>query len=51
MGLEFIDGDPGPFEAELLGAEVDAVATGLAAPTVSATALAHHIVCQVLAPP
>lgn len=49
VGLQFIDGHPGSLQAQLLGAEVDAVTTWLTAPAVRATALTHHIVCQVLA--
>lgn len=50
MRLELVDGHPRPLQAQLLGAEVDAVATGLAAPAVGPAALAHHVVGQVLAP-
>lgn len=47
--LQLIDGHPGALQAQLLGAEVDAVATGLTAAAVGPATLAHHIVCQVLA--
>lgn len=49
MGLQLVDGHPGALQAQLLGAEVDAVAAGLTALTVGPAALAHHIVRQVLA--
>lgn len=47
--LQLVDGHPGALQAQLLGAEVDAVAAGLAAPAVRPAALAHHVVGQVLA--
>lgn len=50
VGLQLVDGHPGSLEAQLLGAEVDAVSAGLAAPAVGAAALTHHVVRQVLAP-
>lgn len=49
VGLQLVDGHPGPLQAQLLGAEVDAVAAGLAAAAVGPAALAHHVVRQVLA--
>lgn len=49
VGLQLIDGHPGSLQAQLLGAEVDAVTTGLTAPTVRAAALTDHVICQVLA--
>lgn len=50
MRLQLVDGHPGPLQAQLLGAEMDPVAAGLAAPAVRPAALAHHVVGQVLAP-
>lgn len=50
MGLQLVDGHPGSFQAQLLGAEVDAVTAGLTAPTVRPAALADHVVRQILAP-
>ncbi len=49
VGLQLIDGHPGSLQAQLLGAEVDAVTTGLTAPAVGPAAFTHDIVCQVLA--
>lgn len=49
VGLQLIDGHPGSLQAQLLGAEVDAVTTGLTTPAIGPAALTHHIVCQVLA--
>lgn len=50
VGLQLVDGHPVPLQAQLLRAEVDAVAAGLTAPAVGPAALAHHVVRQVLAP-
>lgn len=49
MGLQLVDGHPGSLQAQLLGAEVDAVPAGLTAPAVGPAALTHHVVRQVLA--
>lgn len=49
VGLQLVDGHPGSLQAQLLGAEVNAVAAGLTAPAVGPAALTHHVVCQVLA--
>lgn len=49
MGLQLVDGHPGSFQAQLLRAEVDAVAAGLTSSAVRSTAFAHHVVGQVLA--
>lgn len=48
VGLQLIDGHPRSLQAQLLGAEVDAVTAGLTAPAVRSAALTHHVVCQVL---
>lgn len=49
--LQLVDGHPGPLQAQLLRAEVNAVAAGLAAAAVGPAALAHNVVRQVLAAP
>lgn len=49
VGLQVVDGHAGSLQAQLLGAEVDAVPAGLAAPALGPAALAHHVVGEVLA--
>lgn len=51
VSLQLVDGHPGSLQAQLLGAEVNAIPAGLAAAAVRPTAFAHNIVRQILTPP
>lgn len=49
MGLQVVDRHLGGPEAQLLGAEVDPVPTGLTPCPLGPTAFTHHVVAEVLA--
>ena len=51
VGLQLVDGHLVALQAQLLGAEVDAVPARLTAAAIGSAALTHHVVRQVLAAP